>query len=99
MKSVKSRMSLIPDRDPILNLLDIIANDFMLYVVKHTDAQKNPKKNFMKLFHLGKSAENLLVGMSCQVLLVIDVEIRVGVILVIFTPVVVIQYTDSAGCR
>lgn len=33
----------LPDRDSVLNLLDVIANDLVFDVVQHANSQKNPK--------------------------------------------------------
>ena len=35
--------SSVPYNDAVLNLLNVIANDFMFDVVQHANSQKNPK--------------------------------------------------------
>lgn len=89
----------IPDWYSVLNLLDVVANDFVLDVVQHADTQKNSESGregceipFRRL----RDGNVLLVGMSGQMFLVIDVEIRISIVLVILAPVVFVEHADGA---
>lgn len=43
-KRVVSGKDAIPDWHSVLNLLDVVADYFVLDVVEHADTQENPKK-------------------------------------------------------
>jgi hypothetical protein len=89
----------IPDWHSVLNLLDVFADYFMLDVVQHTNTQKHPVKRRElreKMWEKTIEKNSILVGMSGQMFLVVDVEIRISIVFVILTPVIIVQDTDSA---